>query len=122
MINDFKKFISRGNVLDLAVAVILGTAFGKIVSSLVNDIVMPIIGTILGGIDFTSLNIKVNDAYILYGNFIQNIINFVVIAAAIFMIIKFIEKFKKEEVVEEVVEKPSDIKLLEEIRDLLKKK
>lgn len=122
MLNDFKKFISRGNILDLAVAVILGTAFGKIVTSLVNDIVMPVLGTILGGIDFSRLHIKVNDAYILYGNFIQNIVNFVVIAAAIFMMMKFIDRFKKEEEIIDVVKKPTDIELLEEIRDLLKKK
>ena len=78
MIKEFKQFIAQGNVIDLAVGVIIGAAFGKIVTSLVNDILMPLIGLILGGIDFTGLSIKVGDAKIMYGNFIQNFVNFLI--------------------------------------------
>lgn len=122
-IQEFKKFISKGNVVDLAVAVIIGGAFGKIVSSLVNDILMPIIGVILGGLDFTSLSINFGDATIKYGLFIQNIVDFLIIAICIFIMIKFIEKIlpKKEEI-KETAKKSEDIILLEEIRDLLKEK
>jgi len=120
---EFKDFISRGNVVDMAVGVIIGGAFGKIVTSLVNDILMPLIGIILGGLNFSSLTIKINDAVISYGLFIQTIVDFLIIAACIFMMIKFFEKFKKkeEEKTAEVV-KSDEVKLLEEIRDLLKKK
>lgn len=125
MFKEFKAFISKGNVIDLAVGVIIGGAFGKIVSSLVNDILMPIIGVIIGGIDFTSLSIKIGEATIMYGNFIQNIIDFLIVALCIFFMIKAINKLshihKKEEPKEEVKAKPDDIVLLEEIRDLLKK-
>jgi large conductance mechanosensitive channel protein len=103
MWNDFKKFISRGNVLDLAVGVILGSAIGKIVSSLVNDIIMPIIGIVLGKIDLTSLKYVITPASgenpelaINYGVFIQNIIDFLIISFAIFMMIRMIDKFKKK--------------------------
>ena len=126
MIKEFKEFIARGNVIDLAVGVIMGSAFGKIVSSLVDNIIMPLIGVILGGIDFTSLTIKVKDSTINYGIFIQNVIDFLIIAFCVFLLIKFINKLsnikKKEEKKEEAVEKAEDVKLLEEIRDLLKKK
>ena len=122
-IEEFKKFIAKGNVVDLAVAVIIGGAFGKIVTSLVNDILMPIIGVILGGLDFTSLTLKFHDATINYGMFIQNIVDFLIIAICIFIFIKFIERLipKKEEV-KEAPKKADDILLLEEIRDLLKEK
>ena len=118
---EFKKFISKGNIVDLAVAVIIGGAFGKIVSSLVNDILMPIIGVILGGLDFSSLTINFGDARINYGMFIQNIVDFLIISICIFIMIKLIEKVipKKEEVMGPP-KKPEEIKLLEEIRDLLK--
>ena len=104
--NDFKKFISRGNVVDMAVGVIVGGAFGKIVSSLVNDIIMPVIGVILGGLDFSNLVIKVNEATIKYGVFIQTIIDFIIISLCIFMMVKIFEKFKKQE--KEVKPKKSD--------------
>ncbi len=122
--NDFKKFISRGNVVDMAVGVIVGGAFGKIVSSLVNDIIMPLVGVILGGLDFTNLVINVGDATIKYGVFIQTIIDFLIISFCIFIMIKLFEKLKhKEEVVKEETQPKSDeVKLLEEIRDLLKTK
>lgn len=118
-VSDFKKFISRGNVVDMAVGVIVGGAFGKIVTSLVNDILMPLIGTVLGGLNFTDLSIKVGDATIAYGNFIQTVFDFLIVAFCIFLMIKLFEKFKKKE---EVVEKKKsdEVLLLEEIRDLLK--
>lgn len=121
-VNEFKNFISRGNVVDMAIGVIIGGAFGKIVSSLVNDILMPLIGIVLGGLDFSSLSIKINDATIAYGNFIQTIVDFLIIAFCIFVMIKIFEKFKtKEEKKKEEPVKSSEVILLEEIRDILKK-
>ena len=124
MLKEFKQFISRGNVVDLAVGVIVGGAFGKIVTSLVNDIMMPFIGIVSGGIDFTNLVLKVGEAEIKYGSFLQNIIDFLIIAACVFVFVKFVNglsKPKKEEAPKEV-KKTDDILLLEEIRDLLKEK
>ena len=131
IIKEFKEFISKGNVLDLAVGVIIGTAFSKIVTSLVNDILMPFLGVITGGVDFSSLSLKVEDANISYGLFIQNVIDFLLMAICVFIIVKIvnhvksgIEKLDKSKVeeVEEVVEvkKSNEELLLEEIRDLLK--
>lgn len=124
MLKEFKSFISRGNVMDMAIGVIIGAAFGKIVSSLVDNILMPIIGVIIGGIDFTSLSIKINDATINYGMFIQSVIDFLIIAACIFFITKVITKLetltKEKEEKKEEAKKADDIILLEEIRDLLK--
>ena len=119
---EFKKFVARGNVIDLAVGVVIGGAFGNIVSSLVNDIIMPVIGVILGGINFRSLTINVKNATICYGSFIQNIIDFLIIAFCIFLVVKFVNKFmaKKEEAKPEAPKKSDDTVLLEEIRDLLK--
>lgn len=123
VLKEFKEFISKGNVIDMAVGVIIGSAFSKIVSSLVNDIIMPLIGIIIGGLDFTKLSITVKDSAINYGLFIQNIVDFLIIAACIFTVIKILNKFKKQKPVEppKVVEIPEDVKLLTEIRDLLKK-
>ena len=123
-IGDFKTFISRGNVMDMAVGVIIGAAFGKIVTSLVNDVLMPVIGVFLGGLDFSDLSIKVGDATIKYGSFIQTIVDFLIVAFCIFMIVKLFESFKKkkEEETEEAPKKSDEALLLEEIRDLLKKK
>ena len=121
--SDFKKFISKGNVIDLAVGVIIGSAFGKIVSSIVDDILMPLIGVVIGGINFSTLNVKIGDATITYGNFIQNVIDFLIIAICVFFIVKVMEKFnKKKEIVEEAPKKEANTILLEEIRDLLKEK
>ena len=92
IIKEFKTFIERGNVIDLAVGVIIGSAFSKIVSSLVDDLLMPIIGIIIGGIDFSNLTIKVGDSIIKYGSLINNIINFFIISFCIFIIVKFINK------------------------------
>ena len=123
LLNEFKEFISKGNVIDMAVGVVIGSAFSKIVTSLVNYIIMPLVGVIIGGLDFTSLSIKIKDSEILYGSFIQNIVDFLIIAACIFTVIKIMNKFKKQkpEEVPKPVETPEDIKLLTEIRDLLKK-
>ena len=121
--HDFRKFISKGNVVDLAVAVVIGNAFNKIISSLVSDIIMPFVGVLIGGIDFTNIKLTIGSESILIGSFIQNIIDFLIIAFTIFLVIKFMSKFnrKKEEIKEELPPKKSDdVILLEEIRDLLK--
>lgn len=129
MFKDFKKFVLRGNVFDLAIAVVIGGAFGKIVSSFVNDIVMPLLGLILGKVDFTTLKWVIKKAEgdipelaMTYGVFIQHIIDFVIIAFAIFMVIRMVEKSKKkqEPAPAKPVEPTEDVKLLTEIRDLLK--
>ena len=125
MIKEFKEFIARGNVIDMAVGVIIGGAFGKIVTSIVNDVLMPLIGVVIGGIDFTGLKFKIGEAEVLYGNFLQNVIDFLIIAFCIFILVKIVNKVtkKKEEPVEEApAPKPEDVVLLEEIRDLLKQK
>ena len=131
MLKEFKEFIARGNVMDLAVGVIVGGAFGKIVTSIVDDILMPLIGMLIGGVDFTSLSAKIGEAEVKYGNFIQNVIDFLIVAFCIFLIVKAVNKIsekaeslrKKEEAEEEAVEeatKSDEVVLLEEIRDLLK--
>ena len=121
---DFRKFISRGNVVDMAVGVIIGGAFGKIVTSLVNDVLTPIIGVFLGGLNFSELSFGLKDAQINYGLFIQTIVDFLIIALCIFAMIKFFEKFKKKEEPkkDEPPKKIDEVLLLEEMRDLLKKK
>ncbi len=119
--SDFKKFISRGDVVDMAVGIIIGAAFGKIVTSLVDDILMPVIGMIVGGVDFTDLSIKVGSATLKYGMFIQSIVDFLIVAFCIFLVVKIFEKFKKQEA-EKEPELADDVKLLTEIRDLLKNK
>jgi large conductance mechanosensitive channel len=120
--DEFKKFIERGNVIDLAVGVVIGGAFSKIVSSLVSDLFMPIIGIVIGGHDFSGLTIKVGDATIKYGSLIQNMVDFLIIAFCIFLFVKFINRFfaKKNDVKDGVV-KSDEVLLLQEIRDLLKK-
>jgi large conductance mechanosensitive channel len=105
MIKEFRNFIVRGNVLDLAVAVIIGGAFGKIITSLVTDIIMPLIGLLIGGIDFSGLAFTVGKATMTYGNFINNVINFLVIALVIFLLIKTADSFKKPAPAPEVVTK-----------------
>lgn len=124
-LQEFKKFIARGNVIDLAVGIIIGGAFSSIVTSLVNNILTPILGLVLGGIDFSNLAIKFRDTEILYGAFIQSIMDFLIIAFCIFIIIKLMNKIthikKKEE--EKISPKKSDeVILLEQIRDLLQEK
>jgi large conductance mechanosensitive channel len=97
MLKEFRDFVLRGNVLDLAIAVILGAAFGAIITSLVNDILMPLIGILMGGVDFTALTYTYNEAVVYYGKFIQAIINFLIIAFVLFLIIRSINRFKKKE-------------------------
>lgn len=130
LINEFKSFAMRGNVVDMAVGIIIGAAFGKIVSSFVNDVIMPPIGLLVGGIDFSELSITLKAAtesapavILKYGMFINTIIDFVIIAWAIFMVIKAMNSLKKKEEEKPAAPpKPSeDIVLLAEIRDLLKK-
>ena len=124
-LKEFREFAMRGNVVDMAVGVIIGGAFGKIVSSLVADVAMPVLGILTGGVDFKDLKITLAEAVgetpavtLNYGAFVQNVFDFVIIAFAIFMMIKGINKVKKP--VEEV-KGPSQEELLTEIRDLLKK-
>lgn len=130
--NEFKEFISKGNVIDLAVGVVIGNAFSKIVSSLVDNIMMPLVGLLLGGVDFSGLSIKFQGASIKYGLFIQNIVDFLIVAFCIFTVIKVMnsfdkkvkDKLKKEEEKKEEKKEPEltkDQELLVEIRDLLKK-
>lgn len=123
MLKEFQEFLARGNVIDLAVAVVLGTAFNQIVNSLVADIFTPIIGMILGGINFTGLAITVGSAELTYGNFIQSVINFLLVAIAMFLIVKAYNRFRrKEEVKEEIaeqVEPSQEVVLLTQIRDAL---
>ena len=125
-IGEFKEFISRGNVMDMAVGIIIGGAFTAIVSSLVEDVLSPIIGMICGGIDFSGLAITAGDAQLLIGKFIMAIINFILVALVLFCIIKAMNKFKKKEeeapAEEPAPEEPDEqTVLLTEIRDLLKK-
>ena len=138
MISEFKEFIAKGNVMDLAVGVIIGGAFGTIVSSLTDDIIMPIVGAIFGGLDFgdyfigLSANVsatnldaaKEQGAVLAYGNFITAAVNFVILAFIIFMLVRAVNNMMKkqeEEVPAEPPAPPADVALLEEIRDLLKK-
>ena len=121
-LKEFKEFISKGNIVDMAIGVIIGSAFGKIVTSLVNDIFMPLIGIIIGGLDFSKLTLTVGDAVIAYGTFIQNIVDFLIIAICIFIMIKVLAKFNKKEEAKPVeVKESEEVVLLREIRDLIKK-
>lgn len=126
MLKEFRDFINRGNVIDLAVAVIIGVAFTGIVNSLVNDIITPILGIFLGGINFSGLSITVGQAVINYGNFIQAIINFLIVAWVIFLVVRSINQLQKRgRTIEEVAPPPppepsAEVKVLTEIRDLLK--
>ena len=124
MLKEFRDFINRGSVVDLAVAVIIGGAFGAIITSLVNDIIMPLIGVIIGGLDFASLSIQVDEATILYGSFIQAIVNFLLIALTLFLIVRSFNKLQKEEEAAPAPppEPSAEEKLLTEIRDLLKER
>ena len=121
MLKEFKKFISRGNVVDLAVGVIVGAAFGKIVTSLVEDILMPIIGAISGGLDFSDLTINLGDATIKYGVFIQNVVNFFIIAFCIFIFVKAMNELLNKKEKEEKKTPSEEVMLLTEIKDELKK-
>ena len=136
-IKEFKEFAVKGNVMDMAVGVIIGGAFGKIVSSLVDDVIMPLIGKLTGGVSFTDLFVTLGDgefktlaaakeagaAVLAYGQFIQNILDFIIIAFCIFLMIKGMNKLKKEKPAEPAAPAgPTQEELLAEIRDLLKQK
>ena len=126
-LKEFKTFAMKGNVMDMAVGVIIGGAFGKIVSSLVDDVLMPVIGMLTGGIDFKDLALTVGDANIKYGNFLKNVIDFLIIAFSIFIMIKAINRLihKREEETKAPPAPPAPSKeeqLLSEIRDILKNK
>lgn len=126
-IKEFKEFINQGNVMDMAVGVVIGSAFTAIVTSVVNDIIMPLVGMICGGISIEGLSLTVGTAELKYGVFLQNVINFLIVAFVIFCVVKAMNKMhdkfaKKEEApAEEPAPVPEDIQLLTEIRDLLKK-
>jgi large conductance mechanosensitive channel len=135
MASEFKAFISKGNVMDLAVGVIIGAAFGKIVDSMVNDIIMPIVGKIFGGLDFSNMYLPLNGqemglalveakkagAVLAYGNFITVVLNFVILAFIIFQMVKMVNRLKKAEPPPAPAATPEDVVLLREIRDALKK-
>jgi hypothetical protein len=129
-ISEFKEFVMHGNVIDMAVGVVIGGAFGKIVSSLVGDVIMPVVGVITGGVNFTDLKLTLKEVVdsapavtINYGSFIQTMVDFLIIAFCIFCVIKALNSLKKKPVKEAPAEPetPADIALLTEIRDLLKK-
>ncbi|MDD5751827.1 MAG: large-conductance mechanosensitive channel protein MscL [Candidatus Peribacteraceae bacterium] len=120
-LRDFKDFAMKGNVLDMAIGVIIGGAFGKIVSSLVSDVIMPIIGILLRGVDFSTLSFGILGAQITYGMFLQAIVDFIIIAAVIFVLVKQANKLKRPAPIAAPVT-PEDIVLLREIRDALKAK
>lgn len=124
MFKEFVDFVKRGNVVDLAVAVIIGGAFGAIITSLVNDIIMPLVGVVLGGIDFSGLSVQVGDATVMYGSFIQATVNFLIIAFVLFLVLRGYNRMqKKEEEAPPPPPQPSpEEKLLTEIRDLLKER
>lgn len=131
LIGEFKEFISRGSVMDLAVGIIIGGAFTTIVNSLVKDVIMPVVGIIIGRINFTDLQIVISKASdgtvesaITYGTFIQNVVNFLIIAFVVFLMVKGLNKLKRKKELPQTAAEPipsEDIKLLTEIRDLLKK-
>lgn len=125
-IGEFKAFAMKGNVIDLAVAVVIGAAFGKIVASLVDNIIMPLIGLLMGGVDFSGLSYVLGEAVVTYGVFIQSVVDFVIVALVIFMVVKGISKAQEKVVkTEEVTEEPKgpseEVKLLTEIRDSLRR-
>ncbi len=122
---DFKAFAVKGNMLDLAIGLVVGSAFTAIVTSIVNDIIMPFVGLLCGGVNFSTLSYRVpfgkGETVIAYGNLIQAFINFIIIALCMFLVVKLIMHFKKKEEAKPAA-KPADVQLLEEIRDLLKEK
>lgn len=125
-LNEFKEFINKGNVMDMAVGVVVGAAFSAIVTSLVDNVVMPLIGIIAGGVNVSGLAIEVGGATLGYGLFLQSIIDFLIVAFVIFCVVKAMNRMKdrlhhEEEAAEEAAPVPEDIQLLTEIRDLLKK-
>ena len=114
MLQDLKKFLLRGNVIDLAVAVIIGIAFGLVVSSLVNDVIMPVIGAVFGKPNFNDLTFNIGDGVVAYGKFITAVVNFLIIGTVLFLIVRAVQQFFRQE------KKPTEVDLLTEIRDLLR--
>ena len=125
-IGEFKEFINRGNVIEMSIGVLMGTSFSKIVTSIVNDVLMPTIGIFMGGLDFTNIVFKIKDAEIKVGSFIQSVVDFLIVAICIFVFIKILSKLTKKKIEKEEtkqeIKKSDEILLLEEIRDLLKNK
>jgi large conductance mechanosensitive channel len=123
IVREFREFAVKGNVIDLAVGVIIGAAFGKIVGSLVEDVVMPAIGVVVGGLDFSGLAIKIGAATLRYGKFLQTCLDFLIIAWAIFLLVKLVNRLKREQAAPAPAPAapPRQELLLEEIRDLLRK-
>ena len=119
IVREFREFAVKGNVMDLAVGVIIGAAFGKIVGSLVEDVVMPVIGVLMGGLDFSTLAVKIGSATLKYGKFLQTCLDFLIIAWAIFVAVKLISRLRREEPAAPAAPPRQEV-LLEEIRDLLK--
>ena len=119
LVSEFKEFAMKGSLMDMAVGIIIGAAIGKVVGALVESILMPLIGTVMGGVDFSSLAVSVGDASIGYGAFIQALIDFIIVAFVIFMILRAMNNMKKAEE-EKEAEPAEDVALLTEIRDLLK--
>jgi len=122
MFKEFKEFISKGNVMDMAIGVIIGAAFGAIVTSLTNNILMPLIGILIGGINFSNLVLKIGDATLNYGLFIQSVLDFLIIAYCAFLLTKTANRLRKKKVVVEEPKLSKEEELLTEIRDLMKKK
>ncbi|HLD32811.1 MAG TPA: large-conductance mechanosensitive channel protein MscL [Candidatus Peribacteraceae bacterium] len=122
MLKEFRDFAMKGNVVDMAVGIIIGAAFGKIVSSLVNDMLMPAIGLLVGKVDFKTLAFEIGSTKIAYGMFIQSVVDFVIVAFCIFIIVKQMNCFKKPVPAAVPAEPPAEVKLLTEIRDALKSK
>ena len=123
LLREFREFAIKGNVVDLAVAVIIGTAFGKIVTSLVADLIMPVVGAMVGGIHYENLYIQVGEAKIMYGRFIENVVDFIIIALVIFFMVRLINHLRRQDAAKPpAAPPPREVQLLEEIRDLLKRK
>jgi large conductance mechanosensitive channel len=120
--SEFREFAVKGNVVDLAVGVVIGAAFGKIVASAVSDIIMPLVGLLMGGLDFAGLSVQILDAKIQYGKFIQTCVDFVIIAWSIFVAVKLINRMKRAEPPPAPPTPPREEQLLTEIRDLLRQK
>lgn len=125
MLNEFKNFIARGNVMDMAVGIIMGAAFTAIVTSLVDDLVNPLIGLFVGGVDFSGLSVGLGDAQFMYGNFINAVIKFLIVAWVVFLLVKGVNRLKdmaerEDKPAEETPKTPTEIELLQEIRDQLK--
>ena len=120
IVREFREFAAKGNVMDLAVGVIIGAAFGKIVGSLVEDVIMPVIGAMMGGLNFSDLAVKVGSATLKYGKFLQTCLDFLIVAWVIFMLVKFVNRMKRDDAAPAAAPPRQEV-LLEEIRDLLKK-